>query len=114
MSNQSLRQASVRASTGTAYHYEGDWIALFDAAGIASGFFNERLLAWINVQLSTAYTNVNDAMRAFAVSQGVTTWNELGTFTVGGGSGPAGNGIFLEDGVSFLLAENGNYLILEQ
>lgn len=80
MSNQSLRQASVRASTGTAYHYEGDWIALFDAAGIASGFFNERMLAWINAQLSTAYTNVNDAMQAFAEDQGATSWNELGVF----------------------------------
>lgn len=114
MSNQELRQQSVRASTGTAYSYEGDWMALFGAAGITSGVFNERMLAWINAQLSSAYTNVNDAMRAFAVSQGVTTWNELGTFTVGVGSGPTGAGIFLEDGTSFLLAENSDYLILEQ
>ena len=80
MSNQELRQQSVRASTGTAYSYEGDWMALFGAAGITSGVFNERMLAWINAQLSSAYTNVNDAMRAYAVSKGASSWNELGTF----------------------------------
>jgi len=83
MSNQEKRQQSVRASTGTAYSYEGDWMALFGSAGITSGTFNDRMLAWINAQLSSAYTNINDAMRAFAVSQGVTNWNELGTFTAG-------------------------------
>lgn len=108
MSNQSLRQASVRASTGTAYHYEGDWIALFDAAGITSGFFNERLLAWINVQLSTAYTNVNDAMRAFAVSQGATTWNELGTFTIGGG---VPDKTILDRAGNYILDRSGAYII---
>jgi hypothetical protein len=82
MSNQEKRQQSVRASTGTAYSYEGDWMALFDSDGIASGVFTERMLAWINLQLSSAYTNVNDAMRAYAVSKGVSNWNELGTFAL--------------------------------
>ena len=30
-----------------------------------------------------------------------------------GNSGPAGNGLLLEDGTSFLLAEDGSYLIQE-
>jgi len=81
MSNQSLRQASVRGVTGTAYHYEGDWMALFDTRLVASGFFNERLLRYINGQLLSNYTNLNDAMKAFAVNQGATSWNEMGTFT---------------------------------
>ena len=102
MSNQEKRQQSVRASTGTAYSYEGDWMALFGAAGITSGVFNERMLAWINAQLSSAYTNVNDAMRAFAVSQGVTTWNELGTFTIGG---------ILDRAGSYILDRSGAYII---
>ncbi len=83
-SNQGDRQATVRASTGTAYDYQGDWMALFDSAGIAAGDFNGRLLAWINSQLSTSYTEVNGAMYAFAASQGAYSWNELGTFTIGG------------------------------
>lgn len=40
-----------------------------------------------------------------------------GGVSIGGGgeppSGPAGDGLMLEDGASFLLAEDGNYLILE-
>ncbi len=34
MSQQAARQASVRAVTGTALTYEGDWHALFDAASV--------------------------------------------------------------------------------
>lgn len=84
--NDGLRQATVRASTGTAYDYNGDWHALFDQAGIAKGPFEGRLLAWINAQLSTSYTEINGAKNAFAVSQGVGCWDELGTFTIGGGA----------------------------
>jgi hypothetical protein len=87
LSNQGDRQASVRAVTGTEYPYEGDWHALFDMAGIPVGTYNERLLAWINDYLTETYTNINDAMAAFAIDQGVTSWNELGTFDAGGGSG---------------------------
>lgn len=81
MSNQEKRQQSVRGVTGTAYDYNGDWIALFDARGIAAGSFENRMLAYINGQLLSNYTNVNDAMRAFAVSNSASSWNELGTFT---------------------------------
>ena len=83
-SNQSDRQATVRAVTGTAYPYEGDWHALFTLQSIADGDFNGRLLAWINTQLSTSYTELNSALYAFAASQGAKSWNELGTFTIGG------------------------------
>jgi hypothetical protein len=81
MSNQQKRQQSVRAVTGTAYTYADDWHALFDADLIAEGHYNDRLRAWINVKLSSNYSNVNDAMRAYAVSKSVTRWGELGTFT---------------------------------
>ncbi len=81
MSNQQKRQQSVRGVTGTAYNYEGDWVALFNARSIPAGSFENRMLAYINGQLLSNYTNVNDAMRAFAVNQGSPSWNELGTFT---------------------------------
>ena len=83
MSNQEKRQQSVRAVTGTTYAYNDDWMALFTAAGITTGTYNERLKAWINAQLSTAYTTIPDAMRAYAINQSVTSWGELGTFTPG-------------------------------
>lgn len=82
LTNQSARQASVRDATGTAWTYEGDWHALFDAAGIAVGDFNGRMLAWINGQLGSSYADVNGAMNAYAVAKGSASWNELGAFSV--------------------------------
>ena len=108
--NQQLRQNSVRAVTGTSGTYEDDFHALFTADGIAAGFFNDRLRAWLNGQLGTSYQFLSDAMQAYAVDQGFYNWSSMGTFTIG----PTGSGILLEDGSSFLLAENSNYLILEQ
>ena len=89
MTNQSDRQATVRASTGTALTYDGDWHALFDQAGIATGGFDGRLLAWINLQLGSAYAEVNGAMAAFAASQNAPSWSAMGTFTTGGSPYPS-------------------------
>lgn len=80
MSNQSSKQASIRAVTGTALTYEGDWQALFDLNSIAGENFNGRLLAYINLKLSTSYTDVNSAMAALAGANSVGSWDQLGTF----------------------------------
>lgn len=80
MSNQGLRQASVRAVTETTGTVSGDWHSLWDDEEIAAGTFNERMLAWINGRLSASHTNINEAMFAFAENEGVGNWNELGTF----------------------------------
>ena len=113
-SNQSDRQATVRASTGTALSYEGDWHALFTAASIPAGDFNGRLLQWINAQLGSSYTELNGAMQAFAIANSTTgaqSWQALGAFTIGGA---ITNGILLEDAVSFLLLEdNSSTLLME-
>lgn len=79
--NHNLRQASVRGATGTAYANSNDWLALFAIAGVTTGGFNDRLLAWINIKLGATYRNVNDAKKAYAVAKGATRWDELGTFT---------------------------------
>lgn len=83
MSNQSKRQESVRGVTGTSGTYEGDWHALFDSDLIPDGTFNGRMLAWINQKLTAEYTELNGALNAFAVSQGVSDWNSLGTINFG-------------------------------
>ena len=80
MSNQSLKQASIRAVTSTALTYAGDWHALFDAEGLDDGDFNGRLLDYINLKLAATYTELNGAMSAFAVANGADTWDGLGTF----------------------------------
>lgn len=86
--NQEGVHATVRALTGTSRSYNEDWHALFDADGIAVGNFDSRMLAWINATLSTSYTNLNEAMQAFAVNQGFSSWSSINSFSVGGG-GPA-------------------------
>ncbi len=83
--NQELRQASVRAVTGTAYTYNGDWMALFDMEGIAAGPFNQRFLAWINARLSSAYTELNGAKAAFAAAEGVDRFADIGVFVATSG-----------------------------
>lgn len=80
--NPADQQASVRAVTATTLTYNGDWHALFDQQGIAAGTFNERLLLWINVQLSSNYTNLPDAMSAFAIDRGSVSWDALGVFNI--------------------------------
>ena len=87
--NDGQRQASVRAATGTALTYNGDWHALFDQSSIPAGPFDSRLLAWINGQLSASFTEINGAMDAFAISRGAPNWSSLGTFTLGGGGSPS-------------------------
>jgi hypothetical protein len=77
---QGDRQASVRAVTGTALTHEGDWSALFDAAGIAPGAFNGRMMAWINLKLSAAYAEVNGAMQALAAANSAYNFSSLGAF----------------------------------
>ncbi len=88
MTQQSDRQASVRAVTGTALTYEGDWEALFDAAGIPAGPFNGRLLAWINLKLSLTYTELNGAMQALAEASAAFNFSSLGTFNAATTSTP--------------------------
>lgn len=82
MSNQSAVQASCRASTGKVLDYNGDWHAVFDAAGIPAGSFNGRLLAWINVRLGSSHGSLAAAQQAFAESQGYNNWSSMGTITV--------------------------------
>lgn len=77
---QSLRQASIRAVTGTTGTYEEDWLALFTRVGVAAGTFNERMLMYINQRLGTAYTEVNGAMAAMAAAESVDNFQALGTF----------------------------------
>jgi hypothetical protein len=78
---QSLRQASIRAVTGTTGTYEEDWHSLFDIERITAGPFNQRLLAYINSRLGVTYTNINDAMAAMAAAESVDSFQAIGTFT---------------------------------
>jgi hypothetical protein len=99
--NPEARQASCRATSGTAYTVDGDWLAMCDSMGIAAGTANERLLAFYNASLGASWdvaawdevewdgaggnhTNINEAAAAFAESNGVTgngsMFSSLGSF----------------------------------
>lgn len=106
MSQQGLRQASVRARTGSAETYEGDWHRLFTLDGITQGntdslgifrpaTFNSRFLLWINLKLGTSYTNLPEAMQALAASFGAYNFSSLGTFDATIGPSGAGSPIGL-------------------
>lgn len=75
-------QKSVRALTGTSLTYEEDWHTLWDNAGIADGVFGERMLAWLNVELGASYGDVNDAMRAFALTTGKPSFGEVNSLGI--------------------------------
>lgn len=80
MSNQSKKQESIRAQTGTTLTYEGDWHALFTLRSIAAGTFNGRLLAYINQKLAQSYTNLPQAQQALATANSAYNWDCLGNF----------------------------------
>jgi hypothetical protein len=81
MTQQGLRQASARNLSGfaTGTNYNEDFLRLFDAQGVAAGTFNERQLRWINARMGATFTNLDEAMQAYATSQGVYNWSSLGT-----------------------------------
>jgi hypothetical protein len=81
MSNQGLRQASIRAVTGTSGSYEGDWHALFTASGIPVGDFNGRMIAYVNAKLGTTHSTFNGALAALAVASSAGDISGLGTFS---------------------------------
>lgn len=75
--NQSKRQAAVRALSSSALDHNGDWHALFDLDSIAAGTFNERLLAWLNAQLSASHAGLPEAQAAYADALGAISWSAL-------------------------------------
>ena len=77
MTNQSSLQASIRSATSTTHTFNGDFMKEFADSSTGGVTFNEKLLAWINGELSTSYTNINSAMVAFAVSKSKTSWHNV-------------------------------------
>lgn len=85
--NQEGVQAAVRTRSGSSANltYNGDWHYLWDVEGIANGTFNERMLAWINLQLVATYINLNEAKAAYAISLGFSDWSSMDTITTAEG-----------------------------
>ena len=79
---QGDRQAILRASTSRALDHNGDWLARFDALGVsASGGFNGRMLAYINLKLGTSHATLPGAMAAMAAANSATNFSSMTSFT---------------------------------
>lgn len=85
--NQSAKMASLSAAilvldagaAVTGKSYESLWHLYWDELGTVDGTnFNERLLNWINVELTTSYTQLPEAMQAFAVNRSAYNWDSVG------------------------------------
>jgi len=79
--NSEARQIAIRGVTSIKTLHNEDWIALFNTRSITAGTFNERLLKYINGELTTSYTDVNLAIQAFATDQSDYNFSSMGTFT---------------------------------
>lgn len=78
--NQSARHADLLTALGPGFEeftHESAWHAYWDDQAIAAGPFNQRMLAWINAELTTSYTNLPRAMQAFAEDRGAYDWDSL-------------------------------------
>lgn len=79
MTNQGELQASIRNQTGTENDYNGDWHALFDLDGIASGEFNGRLILWLQGKTGSSETDLNALKQLYASQKGFYNWNSVNT-----------------------------------
>ena len=82
---QERRHASFRAISGTSSTYEGDAMAAMalelEAAELpVPSTFNGRLLAWLQLRLSSSDDNLPNLMAAFAEAEGAHNWASVGTF----------------------------------
>jgi hypothetical protein len=74
-------QTSLRGATGkTTTQFNEDWEAVWNQEGVPAGFWNERMLLYINTRLGTAYTNLPQAQQALAASLDVANYDSIGTF----------------------------------
>jgi len=75
--NQEARHQSIQAITGTSGSYNEDWVALFDLLGIASGDFNGRFIAWLQLATGSSKTNINDLTNEYATQLGFDNWSTV-------------------------------------
>jgi hypothetical protein len=79
--NQEEQHIDLRASTSTARDFNSDWLAQFAKDLITTGSINERMLAWLNAELSASHTSLNAAMAAYAAGGSFTRWNDINNLT---------------------------------
>ena len=68
------------------------------------------MLGWINLKLSTSYTEINGALAALAISNGIDSFSQLGTFDA---STSAGTAAILMESSGYILTETGFHILLE-
>lgn len=82
---QSGRHAALLTALGAGYEtftHDGAWHAYWDTQAIPAGTYDERMLAWINVKLSTSYTNLPRAMQALAEAGSFFNFSSMTTLSL--------------------------------
>ena len=82
MSQQGVREGVLEAASVARLGYNGAWMDRFITAGITTGDFNGRLLAWINLRYVQTFDNLPGAMAYMAAQNGATNFSSMGTFSV--------------------------------
>jgi hypothetical protein len=85
MTNQEAILAQVIARSGSAGNldYNGEWHRLWDEEAIDPGMYNERMLAWLNVELvadedaDAPYPYLMQAMEVYAQRAGFANWSSM-------------------------------------
>ncbi len=75
--NQGAVQASIEGITGTQAQWNEDWERLWDLQGVGAGEWDERMLLWLNGKLGFTYTNLPQAMQAYADSTGAPNFGSI-------------------------------------
>lgn len=80
---QGLKQQSFRTLGSTTSTFNGDAMAgmIADESGLAALSYNGRLAEWLTAKGQNELS-VQGKMNGFAVAQGATSWNNLGSFTI--------------------------------
>lgn len=79
--NQEGRHASFRAIGGTSGSYNEDAIAAMIIEGASGSTFEEIMISWLQIRLSSSKTNLTDLMNEFGVAEGFRNWNDMNTFS---------------------------------
>jgi len=75
---QSKQQAAIRADSGTTGTYNEDFIALMKSdLSVSTGTFNELLIDWLQLKLTSTSTNLQQLKQEAATDRGVDRWQEI-------------------------------------
>jgi hypothetical protein len=75
---QGEQQAYIRSYSGTALHYNADFISMMqDDLGVTGRSYNALLIQWLQTKLGSSETRLSALMDLAAADRGVSRWQEI-------------------------------------